>query len=306
MQTLTFLGCGKVGRALGRRWAQAKVFSIGQVLTRHLESAQEAVSFLGSGIPICEFSSIEPADAFFLAVPDDALSGVARELAQTGMIMEGAICWHASGAIPSSVLKPLQEAGAEVASFHAAKSFADPALAAETFAGTPCVIEGGTEACLLLSEACRAIGGIPIEVKMSNRDKAVYHAGTTLASNCLVALTEVAVQCIEQAGFQREQAMQLLGPLMSGSIQNVIKLGTVQALTGPISRGEVGTVARHLAALEGNKPVVVHAYRLLGQLIVDLARKQEMPTRTRSTRFTNCFAKAEPLHQYHLFPVAGR
>lgn len=275
MQTLTFLGCGKTGRALGRRWAQAKVFAIGQVLTRSPESAQAAVAFLGAGQAINDFAGIEPADAFFLAVPDDALAETAKKLAATGMIMEGAICWHASGAIPSSVLKPLKDAGAEIGSFHPAKSFADPAAAAETFTGTPCVIEGTTEACQLLSEACRAIGGIPIQVSMSNRDKAVYHAGTTLASNCLVALSEVAVQCLEQAGFQRQQAIQILGPLMAGSIQNVTKLGTTEALTGPISRGEVGTVARHLAALEGSQPIVVQSYRLLGQLIVDLARKQE-------------------------------
>lgn len=275
MQTLSIIGGGKVGRALGRRWTQAKVFSIGQVLTRKLESAQAAVEFIGAGTAIGELSAIEPADAFFLAVPDDEISEVAKQLAATGMIMFGAICWHASGAVPSSALKPVKDVGAEIASLHPVKSFADPAQAAETFAGTPCVIEGTSEACQLLSEACRAIGGTPIQVTMSNRDKAVYHAGTALASNCLVALAEVAVQCLEQAGFQREQALQLLGPLMTGSVQNISKLGTVAALTGPISRGEVGTVARHLAALEGSKPLIVQAYRLLGQLTVDVARKQD-------------------------------
>jgi len=275
MQTLTFLGCGKTGRALGRRWAQAKVFAIGQVLTRSAETAQEAVAFLGAGNPVTDFASIEPADAFFLAAPDDALAEIAKKLSGTGMIMDGAVCWHASGALPSSILKPLKDAGAEIGSIHPAKSFADPASAAETFSGTPCVIEGTQEACQLLSEACRAIGGIPIQVTMSNRDKAVYHAGTTLASNCLVALAEVAVQCLEQTGFSRQQAVQLLVPLMTGSVQNIAKLGTTEALTGPISRGEVGTVARHLAALEGSKPIVVQSYRLLSQLIVDVARKQE-------------------------------
>jgi predicted short-subunit dehydrogenase-like oxidoreductase (DUF2520 family) len=275
MQTLTLLGCGKLGRALARRWSQAKVFNIGQVLTRTPESAKAATDFIGAGQAISELTAIEPADAFFLAAPDDAIANLAKELANTGMIIEGAVCWHASGALPSSVLKPLQEAGAEIGSLHPAKSFADPAQAAETFTGTPCVIEGTPEACQLLSEASRAIGGIPIQVTMSNRDRAVYHAGTTLASNCLVAMAEVAIQCLEQAGMQRAQAIQVLGPLMAGSIQNVQKLGTTNALTGPISRGEVGTVARHIAALEGSKPIIIKSYRLLSQLIVDLARKQE-------------------------------
>jgi predicted short-subunit dehydrogenase-like oxidoreductase (DUF2520 family) len=275
MQTLTMLGCGKMGRTLARRWAQAKVFNIGQVLTRSEETAKSAVEFIGAGNAITDLAAIEPADAFFIATGDDAIAGLAKQLAETGMIMEGAICWHASGALPSSILKPLQEAGAEIGSMHPVKSFADPTNAAESFPGTPCVIEGTAEACQLLSEVSRGIGGHPIELKMSTRDKAVYHAGTTLASNCLVALTEVAVQCLEQAGFQREQAIHVLGSLMAGSLKNVIKLGIAPALTGPISRGEVGTVARHLAALEGSKPIIVQAYRLLSQLVVDVARKQE-------------------------------
>ncbi|HMP16344.1 MAG TPA: NAD(P)-binding domain-containing protein, partial [Gemmatales bacterium] len=154
MQTLTMLGCGKMGRALARRWSQAKVFNLGQVLTCSEETAQAAVDFIGAGSPITDLAAIEPADAFFLACSDGAIAGLANQLASTGMIMEGALCWHASGAIPSSVLKPLQEAGAEIASMHPVKSFAAPASAAETFPGTPCVIEGSQEACQLLSEAC--------------------------------------------------------------------------------------------------------------------------------------------------------
>lgn len=274
MQTLTFLGCGHVGQALGRRWVDAKVFTVGQVLTRSQATAEAAVAFLGGGHAIHDFAAVEPADAFFLAAPDDALAGLAQHLAATGMIVQSAVCWHASGALPSTILKPLASAGAQVASLHPLKSFADPAAAAESFPGTPCVLEGGPEACDLLAEAVRAIGGRPITLKMSTRDKAVYHAGTILASNGLVALAEVAALCLEQAGFTRPQALELLHPLMAGTVNNIAQLGTAQALTGPISRGDLGTVARHLAALEG-MPTMEQPYRVLGQLIVDLARKQE-------------------------------
>jgi predicted short-subunit dehydrogenase-like oxidoreductase (DUF2520 family) len=273
-QTLTFIGCGRVGQALGKRWVDAKVFSVGQVLTRSLATAESAVAFLGSGHAIWDFAAIEPADAFFLAAPDDALAGLAQKLAATGMIMNGAVCWHASGALPSGVLKPLATVGAQIACLHPLKSFADPLVSAESFPGTPCVIEGAPEACSLLAEATRAIGGNPVVLKMNTRDKAIYHAGTILASNGLVALAEVAVLCLEQAGLTRQQAVDLLTPLMAGSVQNVAKLGTVPALTGPISRGDVGTIARHLAALEG-LPTLEPPYRSLSQLIVNLARKHE-------------------------------
>jgi predicted short-subunit dehydrogenase-like oxidoreductase (DUF2520 family) len=275
MQTLTFLGCGKVGRALGRRWVQGKVFNIGQILTRSIESATAAAEFIGAGQPVTDFAAIEPADAFFLAAPDDALAGLAAQLAATKMIVEKAICWHASGAIPSGILQPLAAQGAEVASLHPVKSFADPGAAAESFPGTPCVIEGTAEACVLLTEAVRAIGGLPIPTTMGNRDKSVYHAGTTLASGGVVALAQIAVLCLQQAGFTCQQALELLMPLMAGTVENIGKLGPAGALTGPISRGEVGTIARHLAALEGHNRVVVEAYRLLGQLTIDVARQQK-------------------------------
>jgi predicted short-subunit dehydrogenase-like oxidoreductase (DUF2520 family) len=274
MQTLSFIGCGKVGKALGKRWAQAHVFNIGQILTRSTESAEAAVAFIGAGTPITQMTAFEPADAFFLAVPDDVIARLAQELAETKMIVKGALCWHASGAVPSSVLGPVQGQGAEIASVHPVKSFADPVLSAESFPGTPCVIEGSTEACELLSEAMRAIGGVPITLQMSNRAKAVYHAGTTLASNGLVALAEIALRCLEQAGLSREQGLKLLQPLMAGTVDNVIQLGTAGALTGPISRGEVGTIARHLAALDGTKEEVIQAYRLFGKLTIDVARQQ--------------------------------
>jgi len=274
MQTLTFLGCGHVGQALGRRWVDAKVFSVGQILTRSLASAQSAVTFLGAGQAIHDFTELEPADAFFLAAPDDSLASLAQQLAATGMIVEGAVCFHASGALPSSVLKPVAAAGALVASLHPLKSFADAAASADSLAGTPCVIEGAQEACDLLSEAVRAIGGQPIALRMSTRAKAIYHAGTTLASNALVALAEVAVLCLEQAGLTRPQALECLVPLMTSSVNNLGKLGPVAALTGPISRGDVGTVARHLAALEGIT-TLDSPYRAFAQHIVDLARKQE-------------------------------
>jgi predicted short-subunit dehydrogenase-like oxidoreductase (DUF2520 family) len=273
-QTLSFLGCGNVGKALGRRWVQANVFTIGQVLTRSLTSAEQAVAFLESGQAIHDFSEIEPADAFFLAAPDDVLAGLAQKLAATGMIVQGAICWHASGAVPSTILKPLAAAGAQVASLHPLKSFADPGIAAQSFPGTPCVIEGAPEVTALLGEAIRAIGGEPICLKMNARDKAIYHAGTILASNGLVALAELAALCLEQAGMNRQQALQLLHPLMAGSVENLGKLGTTGALTGPISRGDVGTIARHLAALEGLQ-TLEPPYRTIGQLIVALARKQD-------------------------------
>jgi predicted short-subunit dehydrogenase-like oxidoreductase (DUF2520 family) len=274
MQTLSFIGCGKVGKALGKRWAQANVFSVGQILTRSAESAAAAAAFIGAGNPITEISAFEPADAFFFAAPDDVLAKLAQQLAETDMIVKGALCWHASGAITSSALQPLQNQGAEIASVHPVKSFADPTLSAESFPGTPCVIEGTAEACELLSEAMRGIGGVPITLKMTSRAKAVYHAGTTLASNGLVALAEVGLRCLEQAGLTREQGLKLLQPLMAGTVENVLQLGTAGALTGPISRGEVGTIARHLAALEGTKPEVMKAYRLLGQLTIDVARQQ--------------------------------
>jgi predicted short-subunit dehydrogenase-like oxidoreductase (DUF2520 family) len=137
------------------------------------------------------------------------------------------------------------------------------------FAGTCCSVEGDARARAILRAAFDAIGGRVLQIDAAS--KIIYHAGAVFASNYLVALIEVAIQACSEAGIPRIAAMELLQPLVEGSVENVFKLGTAKALTGPIARGDDDLVKKQFAALAEWDPEIAELYRQLGLVTAKLA-----------------------------------
>lgn len=266
MQGLSIVGTGRVGRTLGRLAVASGKWQVVDCLARRHASALEALAFIGQGRAVDELKDLAAADLLLLSVPDDAIASVAQALLASGVVRPGCVVFHASGAAEAEVLAPLRAAGAHVASLHPAFSFADPARAVEQFAGTMCALEGDAAACVALQDFAAAIGARPFALAPGG--KAAYHAALSVASNYLVTLTDMARQLARQGGVDEQLLPALLGPLMQGSLANVLSMGPQAALTGPIVRGDVATVARHLAVLPANwQP----AYRALGERTVALA-----------------------------------
>ncbi len=272
MKSLNILGCGTVGRVLGRLFQQAQVFEIQDILNRSLESGQRAAAFIGAGRPIAALSEMRAADLYLIAASDDAIAGCAGALAASGCIRQGNVVWHLSGALPSTALAPVRDLGAEVASVHPVKSFADPSAAVAGFAGTWCGLEGDSPAVELLSEAFGAIGGRIFAVDTGF--KTIYHAGSVLVCNYLTALLELGVRSYAKGGLSEETALQVMEPLVRGTLDNIFRVGTVQALTGPIARGDAAAVAVQLEALGRWDGEVALVYRALGRVAVDLSRRR--------------------------------
>ena len=137
------------------------------------------------------------------------------------------------------------------------------------FAGTWCGCEGDTAALQLLEPAFEAIGARLFRIDAAN--KTLYHAASVIACNYLVALEELSLRTFEQAGVERQLALQLLEPILHGTVSNIVAQGTSAALTGPIARGDAGIVARQLEALDSRDPEVSELYRRLGQIALGLA-----------------------------------
>jgi len=272
MKTLTIIGCGAVGRTLGRLFHEARLFEVRDVLNRSLASAQGAVAFMGAGRPVPGPAELRPADLYLIGAADDAIAGCAAELAASGLVEPGCIVCHLSGALSSAVLAPVRERGALVASVHPVKSFADPLDSVASFAGTWCGIEGEGAALATLSHAFSALGGkvFPVEARF----KAIYHAGSVLVCNYLTALIEAGARAYQKGGLPRETALQVMEPLVRGTLDNIFRAGTAQALTGPIARGDSEAVSRQLGALEGWDGGVALIYRALGRVAVDLAQER--------------------------------
>ena len=272
MKTLSIIGCGLVGETLGRMWTQSKIFRVESILNRSIESGRRAVEFVGSGRAAARMVDLADSDLFLIATPDDTIEECCRRLCDSGRIRRGAIVFHCSGFLPSHVLNPASERGAFVASVHPVKSFADPEVAAETFRGTSCAIEGDESACLVLGDAFEMCGAQTFRIETDSKE--IYHAGTVFACNYLVALMEVAYQCFEKAGLDRKSGSIILNPIIQETVRNIFSRGTAQSLTGPVSRGDRELVERQSRALQEWSCEVGALYHALGRIAVDLSLQQ--------------------------------
>lgn len=269
MPTLNLVGAGCVGRTLGRLFAARGVFTIQDVQTRGVDSARDAVAFIGAGTPVD--GDLRPADVWMLAVTDDAIADVAAALAQSTPVA-GAVVFHCSGAKASEELDVLRRAGAVVASVHPVRSFADPAAVAAAFDGTFCGVEGDAAALAILLPAFEAIGARPVQIDAAA--KTVYHAAAVFASNYLVTVMDAALRAYEAAGIPADVARELARPLATETLSNVLRLGPEAALSGPIARGDAATVARQHAAVAAWDGPTGDLYDALATATWDLARRK--------------------------------
>ena len=138
-KTLNIIGCGRVGKVLGRLWNQQDIFEVQDVLNRSVDSARRSVEFIGAGRPLDDYTALRAADLCLIGASDDQIVPCTTRLFETGGLRPGGILFHCSGALPSSILR---RDGVLSASVHPIRSFADPEQAARDFAGTWCGIEG--------------------------------------------------------------------------------------------------------------------------------------------------------------------
>jgi len=269
VKTLNVIGCGRVGKTLAALWTKHKLFLLRWVLNTTPESGRRAVEFVGAGQAAEDYGQLEPADLWMISTPDDAVAACCRRLCRAGVLGRGAIVFHCSGALASTVLEPARACHASIASVHPAKSFVEPAVAVETFAGTFCAVEGDGPACEVLRDALLRCGGVPFSV--APELKALYHAATVFVCNYLAALMEAGLRCFERAGIGRADAAKLAEPLVRETIDNVFRLGPARALTGPIEVSVVGQQTRSLAEWD---PTILRAHEALGRIAVELAAAQ--------------------------------
>lgn len=270
--TLSIIGAGRVGKTLARLWLESGSVEIGQIMNRSLASAAAAAKFIGHGVPVDDWQALEPAELVMLATSDSALGVCASRLAASGILAQGTIVFHCSGASAVQTLDPAERAGAHVARLHALRSFASPERAVPTFMGTYCGLEGHPEAVRVLEGLVRACGGRPF--RMPTAGSVFYHAAAVLVSNYLVALVEAGLRCSAHAGIAPDEASAMLQGLVTSTLDNVFEVGTTAALTGPIARGDAEVVRTQLEALSVVDPEVAEAYRALGILTVDLSERQ--------------------------------
>lgn len=266
-EQVAIIGAGTVGQVLGRRLRESGGYEILSVCRRDPARARAAARWIGGGRPLGDpAEAIRGATLILIATPDREITGLARILAAAPGLGRGACVLHVSGALPSDVLRPVRWRGALIAAAHPLQSFPDPQTGRRRLKGIWWACEGDRRALPRVRRLVRACGGRLFAVRPAG--KAAYHAGAAIASNALVALVDLAVEACGRAGIPPETALAALLPLMRGTLENVERLGPVRALTGPIARGDVGTVARHRRALRPGR-----GGRVLWQTVAALGRR---------------------------------
>ena len=260
------IGAGRVGAVLGAALRRAGH----QVVAASAVSAQ-ARSRMARLLPgVANLSADDVAraatDLLIIAVPDDALPAVVAGLAETGALRPGQIVAHTSGAHGVDVLAPATAVGARPLALHPAMTFTGTA---GDLAKLPGVSYGITAPAGLRPFAERLVAdlrGTPEWV--AEDDRVLYHAALVHGANHLVTLVNEALDRLREAGIGQPE--KVLAPLLRASLENTLRLGDA-ALTGPVSRGDAGTVERHLDRLAHTAPESVPSYLALARRTADRA-----------------------------------
>jgi predicted short-subunit dehydrogenase-like oxidoreductase (DUF2520 family) len=233
---------------------------------------------LGAGLSASVASDragvLADASIVFLTVTDDAIGPLCDDIAANEGWREGQGVVHCSGALPSSVLSAASAQGALVASFHPLQAFANLQAALDNMPGSTFALEGDAPLVAQLARLAEALGGTPLPLRAE--DKTLYHAAAVISSNYLVTLAALASDLFVRQGISPDatSAVRHLVPLLRGTLDNLKAIGLPNALTGPIARGDAGTIERHLQALEKCAPDTADIYRHLARLTLPLAEEK--------------------------------
>jgi predicted short-subunit dehydrogenase-like oxidoreductase (DUF2520 family) len=270
--TVAILGLGKVGTAVGFLLRQAG-YRIVAAAGRSKASLSQGIVYTG-GRPYLNFSEAAlTADCIIITTPDDAIAQVCERISKEGSVKPGTKVIHMSGAGGLDLLASARDVGAHVACIHPLQSFADVESAVRNLPGSTFGITSGDEIRNWSVQVVRDLGGIPFFV--SDADKPLYHAAACIVSNYLAALIHMAEQIYQSLGLNREDTIRAIWPLVMGTIGNIESKGAVQALTGPVARGDAGTIRKHAAALRQKLPDLLQAYSALGILTCELGLKKK-------------------------------
>lgn len=258
-----FIGAGKVGKALGL-YLRSHGLPISGYYSRTAKSAQDAAMLTESK----DFKSLNSlanaSDTVFITVPDQALAEIDCEAAALlhKNVVKTDITWiHVSGAHPADCLADIKKAGCEVGSMHPLQSFGEPVSSAAGLDKAWFTLEGTEKAVQVMKTILDKTGGKYSLIQAEN--KPLYHAGACEISNFLVTLIESGIRFFEAAGMNRKDIFQAIEPLIEATLCNIREKDTVEALTGPIVRGDFNTVSVHLKAMETLLPSELNFYKAM-------------------------------------------
>jgi len=265
MLKLGFIGAGTVGTALSVRLS-SKGYPVVAVSSRRQTSARNLARAISGCRAFNDTQDVaDVAELVFITTPDDVIAQVASQIQWRA----GQSVVHCSGATSTDILQPVKKLGARVGAFHPLQTFASAKQAIENIPGSTFALEAEEPLLSTLKDMATALDGQWIELEAS--DKVIYHAAAVIACNYMVTLVKLATDLWQTFDIPPHQATQALLPLIRGTISNIDTAGIPQCLTGPIARGDTGTVNKHINALQQIAPSLLSTYKELGLQTIPIA-----------------------------------
>ncbi|WP_327655780.1 Rossmann-like and DUF2520 domain-containing protein [Streptomyces sp. NBC_00483] len=263
--TVGVVGAGRVGPALAAslQLAGHRPVAVSGVSDA---SVRRAATLLPDVPLVPPAEVLAQADLVLLTVPDDVLPGLVEGFAETGAVRPGQLLVHTSGRYGAKVLEPALRAGGLPLALHPAMTFTGTAVDVQRLAGCSFGVTAPEELRMAAEALVIEMGGEPEWIAEENR--ALYHAALALGANHLVTLVAESMELLREAGVGAPDRM--LGPLLGAALDNALRSGD-SALTGPVARGDAGTVAAHITELRKHAPQTVAGYLAMARATADRA-----------------------------------
>ena len=267
-ETFGFVGCGRVGRTLAQAFAKAGR-AVTAACSRRATDAETMVNEVPGVRALRSAQAVADAcDFVWITVSDDAI----------GPVSDG-IAWsprhkvvHCSGATEVLALAAARNAGAAIGGFHPLQMFTNPAVALKGLPGCTVGIEADSALHESLNQLALDVGCTPVRVPAG--DRALYHASAYYVGPFLIALLAEGAALWQKFGANEKQALDALLPLLSGTLSAVHDGGLAQGMGGCVARGDVGTVRKHVAAMDRFDRDAGELYRMLASRTIPLGRKR--------------------------------
>ncbi|WP_097875045.1 Rossmann-like and DUF2520 domain-containing protein [Streptomyces sp. ms184] len=263
--TVGVVGAGRVGPALAASLQLAGHRPV--AVSGVSDASRRRAAALLPDVPLVEPAEVlARAELVLLTVPDDVLPTLVEGLVETGAVRPGQLLVHTSGRYGTRVLDPALRAGALPLALHPAMTFTGTAVDVQRLAGCSFGVTAPDELRLAAEALVIEMGGEPEWIAEEARP--LYHAALALGANHLVTLVAQSMELLSKAGVAAPDRM--LGPLLGAALDNALRSGDA-ALTGPVARGDAGTVAAHIGELRTHAPQAVAGYVAMARTTADRA-----------------------------------
>lgn len=261
-----FIGAGKVGVSLARYFIEGGL-GVSGFCSRSRESAEEAAHFTGTKVFDGIETLVKECDVIFITVPDGSINQIWQQI--RNYEIKGKYICHCSGALSSQdAFDGIVYTGAYGYSIHPLFAVSDKFNAYREFEDVFFVAEGDGPNDII--KMLRSLGN-PLHI-IESQHKTAYHLAAATASNLVCGLIDQSIEIMQMCGFEENEAIRALGPILMGNMAHIADRGPVASLTGPVERNDITTVRKHMDCMTDEKQKEV--YRLLSHRLVRMAQRR--------------------------------